>query len=327
MKAIKPALLFVLATVFGVDTAHAASSDSAYPLQKPIRLVVPFTPGSATDIMARLVGSRLADLWSRQVVTDNRPSAGGIVACQIVAEAAPDGHTLLVTGSNFAGSAALYSKLPFDSVRDFAGVSQLGSTPLVLVVSPSLGPKSVKELVALAREKPGQLNFASTGLGSGTHYGAELFKLSAGIAAVHVPYRGTPESLTDLMAGRVHFFIAPVLVATPLIKSGKVLGLAVTSAQRAAPLPEIPTMAEAGLPKAGYEGWYAMLAPVKTPRRIVNALSKQVGRILEQGDIREKIATQGAAAKPSTPEGLERMIRDEIETRRKVWQAAGVKVE
>lgn len=327
MRAGKRAFLCALTAVLSIEPAHAASSDSGYPLQKPIRLVVPFTAGSATDIMARLVGSRLADLWSRQVVTDNRPSAGGIVACQIVAEAAPDGHTLLVTGSNFAGSAALYSKLPFDSVRDFAGVSQLGSTPLVLVVSPSLGPKSVKELIALAREKPGQLNFASTGLGSGTHYGAELFKLSAGIAAVHVPYRGTPESLTDLMAGRVHFFIAPVLVATPLIKGGKVLGLAVTGAQRAAPLPEIPTMAEVGLPKAGYEGWYAMLAPAKTPRRIVNLLAKKVGDILDQSDIREKIATQGASAKPSAPEALDRMIRDEIETRRKVWQAAGVKVE
>jgi tripartite-type tricarboxylate transporter receptor subunit TctC len=232
-----------------------------------------------------------------------------------------------VTGSNFAGSAALYSKLPYDPLRDFAGVSQLGSTPLVLVVSPSLGPKSVKELIALAREKPGQLNFASTGLGSGTHYGGELFKLAAGISTVHVPYRGTPESLTDVMAGRVQFFIGPVLATVPLIKNGRLLGLAVTSEKRVGALPDVPTMAEAGVPKAGYEGWYAMLAPGKTPRRIVNLLAREIAQILDQPEVREKIAVQGAAAKASSPEALDRMIREEIATRKKVWEAAGVKVE
>jgi len=328
MEALKLSWLYVLAAmVVSAAAAHAASNESAYPLNKPIRIIVPFTAGSATDLMARIVGPRLVERWGKQVVTDNRPSAGGVVAFSIVAEAAPDGHTLLVTGSNFAGSAALYSKLPFDPIRDFSGVTQLGTTPLVLVVSPSLGPKSIKELIALAREKPGQLNYASAGLGSGTHYGAELFKLAAGANMVHVPYRGTPEALTDVMAGRVHFYIAPVLVATPLIRGGKLLGLAVTSTERAGPLPDVPTMAEAGLTKAGYEGWYAMLAPGKTPRRIVNLLSREIGQILDQRDVREKIATQGAAAKSSTPEALDRLIREEIATRKKVWEAAGVKVE
>jgi len=328
MEALKLSWLYVLAAmVVSAAAAHAASNESAYPLNKPIRIIVPFTAGSATDLMARIVGPRLVERWGKQVVTDNRPSAGGVDAFSIVEEAAPDGHTLLVTGSNFAGSAALYSKLPFDPIRDFSCVTQLGTTPLVLVVSPSLGPKSIKELIALAREKPGQLNYASAGLGSGTHYGAELFKLAAGANMVHVPYRGTPEALTDVMAGRVHFYIAPVLVATPLIRGGKLLGLAVTSTERAGPLPDVPTMAEAGLPKAGYEGWYAMLAPGKTPRRIVNLLSREIGQILDQRDVREKIATQGAAAKSSTPEALDRLIREEIATRKKVWEAAGVKVE
>jgi tripartite-type tricarboxylate transporter receptor subunit TctC len=321
--------LLVLAAA-GISTgvaAQAASRDSAYPA-KPIRVVVPFTPGSATDIIARVVGPKLVERWGRPVVMDNRPSAGGIVACTTVAEANPDGHTLMVTGSNFAGSAALYAgKLPYDAVKDFSGVTQFATTPLVLVVSPALGAKSVKELLALAHEKKGQLNFASTGHGSGTHYGAELFKLAAGIGAVHVPYRGSPETLTDLMAGRVHFILSPVLAASPLVKGGRVLALGVTTPYRVQALPDVPTIAEAGLPGFVYEGWYGMLAPGKTPRKIVNLLSAEVGNILDLPEIKERISSQGATAKRSTPEAFDKTVRDEIATRTKVWKAAGVKVE
>jgi tripartite-type tricarboxylate transporter receptor subunit TctC len=307
--------------------AQATSPVPGFPA-KPIRIVVPFTPGSATDIIARVVGPKLAERWGRPVVIDNRPSAGGIVACTIVAEATPDGHTLMVTGSNFAGSAALYAgKLPYDAVRDFSGITQFATTPLVLVVGPSLGVKSVKELIALAREKKGQLNFASTGLGSGPHYGAELFKLAAGIGAVHVPYRGSPETLTDVMSGRVQFVLSPVLAAAPLIRSGRVLALGVTTPYRAQALPEVPTIAEAGLPGFEYQGWYGMLAPGKTPRRIVNLLNAEVGHVLDLPETRERIASQGAAAKRSTPEAFDRLVRDEITTRTKVWRAAGVKAE
>jgi tripartite-type tricarboxylate transporter receptor subunit TctC len=291
-------------------------------------VVVPFTPGSATDIIARIVTPKLAERWGRPVVIDNRPSAGGIVACTVVAEATPDGHTLMVTGSNFAGSAALYAgKLPYDPVRDFTGITQFASTPLVLVVAPSLGVKSVKEFLVLAHEKKGQLNFGSTGLGSGPHYGAELFKLAAGIGAVHVPYRGSPESLTDLMAGRVHFILSPVLAAVPLVKSGRLLALGVTTTYRAQALPDVPTIAEAGLPGFEYQGWYGMLAPGKTPRKIVNLLSAEVGHVLDLPETRERIANQGAAAKRSTPEAFDQLVRDEITTRTRVWKAAGVKVE
>jgi len=321
--------LFVLAAA-GVATgadAQAISKGSAYPV-KPIRVIVPFTPGSATDIIARVVAPRLAERWGRPVVMDNRPSAGGIVACTIVAEATPDGHTLLVTGSNFAGSAALYAgKLPYDPVRDFSGITQFATTPLVLVVAPSLGVKSVKEFLALAQEKKGQLNFGSTGLGSGPHYGAELFKLAAGINAVHVPYRGSPESLTDLMAGRVHFILSPVLAAVPLVRSGRLLALGVTTTYRAQALPEVPTIAEAGLPGFEYQGWYGMLAPGKTPRRIVNLLNAEVGQVLDLPETRERIANQGAAARRSSPQDFDKLVRDEITTRTRVWKAAGVKVE
>jgi tripartite-type tricarboxylate transporter receptor subunit TctC len=327
MRPLLQVLLALTATgIFAGAGAQAATPEPAYPT-KPIRIVVPFTAGSATDIIARIVGPKLVERWGKQVVTDNRPSAGGVVACSIVAEAEPDGHTLMVTGSNFAGSAALYSKLPYDPVRDFSGVTQFASTPLVLVVAPALGAKSVKELIALAREKPDQLNYGSTGLGSGPHYGAELFKLVSGIKAVHVPYRGSPESLTDLMAGRVHFILSPVLAATPFIKSGRVLPLAVTTTYRAAALPDVPTVAEAGLPKFEYQGWYGMLAPSKTPRALINLLGKEIGKILEQPDVKERIASQGAIAKSSTPEAFDKLVHDEIDTRRKVWKAAGVKAE
>jgi len=328
----KQALLQILlalaaAAVSAGAGAQAVSKEPAYPA-RPIRVLVPFTPGSATDIIARVVGPKLAERWGRPVVTDNRPSAGGIIAFGIVADAAPDGHTLLVTGSNFAGSAALYAgKLPFDPVRDFSGVTQFATTPLVLVVGPSLGVKSVKELIALAREKKGQLNFASTGHGSGPHYGAELFKLAAGIGAVHVPYRGSPETLTDVMSGRVQFVLSPVLAAAPLIRSGRVLALGVTTVERAPALPDVPTIAEAGLPGFVYQGWYGMMAPGKTPRPIVNLLNAEVGRILDLPETRERIANQGAAVKRSTPDAFDKLVHDEIATRTKVWKAAGVKAE
>ena len=320
-------LSLAAAGISGGTGAQAASDAPDYPT-KPIRIIVPFTPGSATDIMARHVGPKLAERWGRPVVMDNRPSAGGIVACTTLAEATPDGHTLMVTGSNFAGSAALYAgRLPYDPFKDFAGVTQFATTPLVLVVAPTLGVKSLKEFLALAREKKGQLNFGSTGHGSGPHYGAELFKLAAGIGAVHVPYRGSPESLTDLMAGRVHFILSPVLAASPLVKGGRLLALGVTTTYRAQAMPDVPTIAEAGLPGFEYQGWYGMLAPGKTPRKIVNLLSAEVGGILELPETRERIANQGAAARSSTPEAFDKIVRDEIATRTKVWKAAGVKVE
>jgi len=323
----KPFLLQALLGLAGVAVAAAASAQATYPT-RPIRIVVPFTPGSATDIIARVVSPRMADRWGRPVVVDNRPSAGGIIAFGIVADAAPDGHTLLVTGSNFAGSAALYAgKLPFDPVKDFSGVTQFATTPLVLVVGPGLGIKSVKELIALAHEKKGQLNFASTGLGSGPHYGAELFKLAAGIGAVHVPYRGSPETLTDVMSGRVHFVLSPVLAASPLVRSGRVVALGVTTTYRAQALPDVPTIAEAGLPGFVYQGWYGMLAQGKAPRKLVNLLSGEVGKILDMPEIRERIANQGAAAQRSTPEAFDKLVHEEIVTRTKVWKAAGVKVE
>jgi tripartite-type tricarboxylate transporter receptor subunit TctC len=320
-------LVLAAASVATQGNAQPTSKESGYPA-KSIRMVVPFTPGSATDIIARIIGPKLVERWGQPVVIDNRPSAGGIVAFKLVADAPPDGYTLTTTGSNYAGSAALYwGKLPFDPIRDFVGVTQLASTPLVLVVSSSLGAKSVKELIALAKQKPGQLNFGSTGLGSGPHYGAALFNLTADINAVHVPYRGSPESLTDLMAGRVHYILSPVLAATPLIKGGRIIALGVTTTQRAPALPDVPTIAEAGLSGFEYQGWYGVLAPAKVPRRIINQLATEIRHILDMPDTKERIASQGAVAKSSSPEEFDKLVHGEIRTRMKVWKAAGVKPE
>jgi tripartite-type tricarboxylate transporter receptor subunit TctC len=187
--------------------------------------------------------------------------------------------------------------------------------------------KSAKDLIALAKQRPGQLNFASTGLGSGTHYGAALFNLAAAVDVVHVPFRGSPEALTDTIAGRIHYFLSPVLAAAPLIKGGRVLALGVTTATRAPGLPDVPTLAETALPGFEYEGWYGILAPAKTPRRIIKLLSSELQRILGIDEVKERIASRGAAAKWSSPEVFDKLVRDEIATRTKVWKAAGVKVD
>lgn len=320
-------LLFAAASpVFAQSAAPQVNSPANYPT-KPIRIVVPFTAGSASDILTRFIGPKLVDAWGQPVVADNRASAGGTVAGGIVATAAPDGHTIMLTSSAFAGSAALYDKLPYDTVKDFSGISQVAATALVVVVSPSMGVKTLKELIAQAKQKPKQFNFASSGIGSGTHYGSELFNMVAGISAVHVPYKGIPEAMNDTLTGRIHYFITPLLPSLSLIKSGRLIPLGVTATQRVPMLPDVPTIAEAALPGFEYDGWFGIFAPSKTPRAIIQKLNKEIVRILETTDVREKILNQGATPKASTPEFLDKLVREEIVTRRKVFSAAGVKPE
>jgi tripartite-type tricarboxylate transporter receptor subunit TctC len=315
--------VLVAAGFFAMSVAPAFAAQ-AYPAN-PVRMVVPFTPGSASDILARLIGPKLLESWGQQIVVDNRPSAGGTVAGGIVAGAAPDGYTMMLTSSGFAGSAALYDKLPYDSVKDFSGVTQVVSTPLVLVVAPGLGVKSVRELITLAQQKPGQLNFSSSGIGSGTHYAGELFKLAAGINTVHVPYRGTPEAINDVISGRIQYMTAPVLPAMPLVKSGRLLVLGVTTRERMALLPDVPTIAEAAVPGFEYDGWYGIFAPSKTPRAIIDKVSQEVGRILRLPDVVERIVNTGAVPKPSTPQEFDKLVREEIVMRGKIFKASGAK--
>ena len=315
-----------MALLTGASLAQAGASAQSYPM-RPIRIIVPFTPGSASDFFARIIGPKMAETWGQQVVVDNRPSAGGIVAGEIVARAAPDGHTLMLTSSAFAGSAALYPKLPYDSVKDFAGVTQVASNPNMLVVAPTLGPRTLKELIALVKQNPGKLNFGSAGIGSGIHYTMELFNLAAGIKAVHVPYKGSPEVVTETAAGRLHYSFVPMPPSIPLVKAGRLLGLAVTTATRSHMLPDVPTVAEAAIPGFEYDGWFGLLAPGATPRAIINKLSAETARILALPEVREPMLNQGATPRPGTPEALDKLVRTEIETRRKIFSSAGVRPE
>jgi tripartite-type tricarboxylate transporter receptor subunit TctC len=289
-------------------------------------MLVPFAPGSQTDILARWIGEKITEKSGHQVVVDNRPSAGGTIASQYVLAANPDGHTLMMVSTGHAGNATLYSKLPYDTIRDFAGVTRVASVPNLLIVSPSLGPKTVKELIAYAKARPGQINFSSAGIGSGTQINGEMFRLAAGFEATHVPFKGAVDSLNDAMTGRVQFTFSPVLVSMGQVKAGKALALAVSTAKRSAMFPEVPTVAEAALPGFDYDQWYGLLAAAKTPRPLVNQANREVVRVLNLPDIKERMLTQGATPTPTTPEEFDAYIRSEVKRFAKILIAAGAKI-
>lgn len=315
-----------LAVVLATVSSFVANAQDRFP-NKPIQIIVPFTAGSQTDILARIVGKKMSENWGQQVVVINRPGGGGIVAGSIVARAAPDGYTLLCHGSAFAVSATLYSKLPYDPLKDFASVTQVASIPHVLVVAPSLGVKSVNDLIALAKQKPGQLNFGSAGIGSATHLNGEQFRFAADISVVHVPYKGTPEALIDTIAGRVQYVISPIQPALSFIKDGRLLALAMTTARRSPVLPDVPTVAEAALSGYQYQGWVGLWAPAKAPKAVLNQLSNEVARILALPDIRERMQSEGVVPKSSTPEEFAEFTRAEIEKLGKVVKASGARAD
>ena len=307
------------------EAAWAAQQDPKFP-NRPLRMLVPFSAGSQTDILARWTGEKMLENWGQQVVVDNRPSAGGTVASQYVLAANPDGHTLMMVSTGHAGNATMYTKLPYDTIKDFSGVSRVASVPNLLIVAPSLGVKSVKELIALAKSKPGQFNFSSAGIGSGTQINGEMFRLAAGFEATHVPYKGAPESLNETLSGRVHFTFSPILVAAGQVKAGRAVVLAVSTAKRSAMFPNVPTVAEAGVPGFDYDQWYGILVSAKTPRAVVSTLNKEVVRILNLPDIKERMLTQGATPTPTTPEAFDAFIREEVKRFAKVLIAAGARV-
>ena len=294
---------------------------------KPVRLIVPFTPGGASDILARRLAPKMSDSWNQQVVVDNRPGAGGTLGAGIVAKATPDGHTLLLHSIAFAMNAALYSKLPYDPLEDFAPVSQIMISTSLLVVAPTLGVKSVKELIALTKQKPGQLNFSSAGVGSGMHLNGEQFRFAAGIDVVHVPYKGVPEQLVDIMTGRIQYCLSPLVPALPFIRDGRLLALAVTTARRTPVLPDVPTMAEVALPGYEYQAWFGVFAPARTPRPVVDQISREIARIVELPDLKKQFMIQGEEGRSSTPEEFTRFVRAEIERYSKLVKLAGIKIE
>ena len=294
--------------------------------RKPIRMLVPFSAGSAIDILGRLTAEKLTDTWGQQVVVDNRPSAGGTIASEYVLAAQPDGHTLMMVSIGHAGNATLYSKLSYDVVKDFSGISRIASSPNVLVVSPSFGIKSVKELIALAKAKPGYLNYSSAGIGSGSQINAEMFKVTTGIDATHVAYKGAPEAINNVMSGSVHYFFSPIMVAAGQVRAGKVLPLAVSTATRSPLFPDVPTVAEAGVPGFDYDQWYGMIASARTPRPLINLINREVVRILGLADVKERLLSQGTTPRPSTPEEFDAFIRAEVKKLAPVIIASGARV-
>lgn len=317
-------LLKLLVAAIGMASSIASAQTPGYP-NKIVHIIVPFSPGSATDIIARTIGDKLSTSLGQPVVVENRPGAGGTIGAGVVAASAPDGYTLLVQSSGHTVNPHMYTTLTYDTLRDFAGVTTLVNLPNVLVVAPSKGIKSVQELVAAAKAKPGQLNYASAGSGSATHMNAEKFRAAAGFDAVHIPYKGTPEAITEVIAGRVDYFFAPMVSGLPMIKDGKVLALAVGSAKRSSILPDVPTTVEAGVPGSDYNFWIGMLAPAKTPRDIITRLNEEVLKALQAPEVRERLAKLGAEPLPMSPEQFDAYIRDELAANARIVKAAGIK--
>jgi tripartite-type tricarboxylate transporter receptor subunit TctC len=309
-----------------IACAHAHAAEPSYPT-RPIRLVVAQSVGGNADFVSRNYAQRLSDRFGKQFVVDNRPGAAGVIASEIVARALPDGYTLLVAPTQHAINPSLYAKLPYDPRRDFAPISLLGNSAAVVVVYPQLPARTVAELIALAKSRPGKLHFASSGVSAATHLAGELFKLMAGVDIVHVPYKGAPPALVDLAAGQVQVMFASPPSALPVVRSGRVRAIATTGAKRAAYLPEVPTAIESGLP--GYEtgSWQALFAPSKTPRPVIDRLHHEVADIARQPEMRERLAADGSEPIGSTPQELERHIAAETARYAKLIKAMGLKVE
>ncbi len=290
---------------------------------KPIRLVVAFTAGGVPDMLARLLGPRVGDALGQPLVIENRPGAGGTIAANIVSKATPDGYTLLATSNAFAITAALQPVLPYDPIKDFSAVASIGYSTSALVVPPSLGIKSVKELIALANAQPGKVFFGSAGAGSGTHISAERFRHTAGIKAVHVAFKGQPEFIIEIMAGRVQFGMASLSSALPMIKDGKLLPLALVPG-RTPLVPDVPALSEV-LPGASRDGSQMWLAPANTPRAILQRVSHEVARALAQPEVKERLLNYAFQIAPANPEETDRMLRNDIVVFTKVVMDAGLR--
>jgi tripartite-type tricarboxylate transporter receptor subunit TctC len=317
------AYLLALAGV-SLISVQAQAAQPTYP-SKPIRIIVGFPPSGSADIFARLVGQKLSEAWNQPVVVDNRPGAGSTIGSQIAADAAPDGYTLMVVSASFATSAGLYKKLKYDPIKSFEPVTLISSTPNLLLAHPSVRAKSARELISMAKASPGKFTMGSAGTGSITHLSGVLFTSMAGIKVLSVPYKGGGPALNALIGGQIQLEFLSVPASQGQVKAGRVKALGVTSAKRSPVLPDVPTIAESGVP--GYEArnWYGMLAPAGTPRAIVVKLNKEVVSILQDPKISRLIANRGAEAEGSTPEEFGRYVRSEIAKWSKVIKQAGLK--
>jgi tripartite-type tricarboxylate transporter receptor subunit TctC len=310
------------AVVLSIAAANPAWAQ-AWPV-RTITAVVPFAAGNAIDVIGRVVLDQLSKQLGQPIVVDNRAGAGGTTGANAVAKAAPDGYTLLVFSSSFASAHAIYPNLPYDTFNDFAAVVPLGLQPTVLVTAPSKGFKTVADLVAAAKAKPGAMNFASAGIGAASHLAAERFRVSAGFEAQHIPHRGPVDALTAVMTGQVDFYFLPLAPALPLIQEGKVLALAVSTAKRAAALPEVPTTTEAGLPDSAYDFWVGLFLPAKTPRDIVDKLHDEAQKTLQVPAMRERLAKLGYEPMSMTPQEFETYFKADVVATTKLVKAAKI---
>jgi tripartite-type tricarboxylate transporter receptor subunit TctC len=317
--------LLIWGLVSAAAPAHGLPAD--YP-NRPVRWIVPFAPAGPTDLMSRAVAEKLSQRLGQQFVVDNRAGAGGNIGAEVVAKAAPDGYTLMIghVGTH-AINVTLYPRIAFDPVRDFTPITLIATLPLALVVHPSVPAKDAKELIAHAKARPGQLNFASAGNGGPTHLTGELLKSSAGIDIVHVPYKGNAAALLDLVAGRVQMMFSNMLTAMPHVRAGKLRAIGISSAKRSPQAPELPTIAESGVPGFAAVPWYGVLGPPSLPRPIVSKLNTEIARALAQPDMQERFVAQGVDLQSSTPEQFAALIKSEVIKWRKVVRDAGAKVD
>jgi tripartite-type tricarboxylate transporter receptor subunit TctC len=325
MKLTRRALAVSLASLAALSPLGAAGQQG-YPT-KPIRVIVPFAAGSTTDIIARAITDKMGQSMGQQLVVENRGGASGTIGQAAVASAAPDGYTIMIHSSSHTVSPHTFAKLPFDTLADFVPITPISSTPNVLVISPSKNIKTLGELLAAARAKPGSMNFASAGQGSATHLNAEKFKLAAKIEATNIPFKGSAEAVTEVMAGRVDYYFSPIAPVIGQIRNGQLVPLAVGSPKRASALPNVPTTAEAGVPGSEFNFWIGMFAPAKTPKEIVSRLHSEVVKALNTPEVKERFVTLGADPWTLTPEQFDAYVRDEVKTNAGLVKAAGLEVQ
>lgn len=319
--------LIVSCTVLaGCASTRAIAQEQSFP-HRPVRIVVPVAPGGASDTLARIIGQKLFEVWGHSVVIDNRAGGGTIIGTEIVARSAPDGHTLLLVSVAHATNVTLVAKLPYDPLKDFAGVSIVATAPLILVVHPSVGAPTVRELIGLLRANPGKLNYASAGNGTGAHLAAELFKSMAGVDMVHVPYKSGGQSVAALLAGQVQLSFPTIPPALPHVKAGKLRALAVSSPRRSVAVPDLPTVAEAGI--SGYDGntWNGIVAPAGTPTNVLTRLAQDIARVLQDEDVKDKLLRQGLEPKSNSPVDFDRFITQEVSKWRNVIKSSGARID
>lgn len=314
----------VVSGLLSLAVLQAARAADDYP-NRSVRFIVPYTPGAINDFVARLTAQKLTDAWGRQVVVDNRPGGGTLIGTDLVAKATPDGYTMLLVPTAFAINVSLYPKLPYDTLRDFAPVTQIGTGPYLMVCGPQLPAKNVKELVALAKAKPGALSYASTGSGGSAHLMGELLKSMAGIDLQHIPYKGLAPGLTDVMSGQVSCTFGTLVAVGAQVKAGRLRAMAMTGNTRSKSVPDIPTIAEAGYPDYHATGWWGIVLPAASPRAVIDKIHTDVARLVRQQDVRDKLEGQGVEIIGGTPAQFAKFIREEIVRWGKAVKLSGAK--